>query len=192
MSYGLSFSPEFFCAPDESERAPAVNVFGQPISVHGAIRMMGKRDWNRACRANGLDPKTADVSDLEQAVRDIDSCRNIDATGPIEVYVTPDHDVSVNVYNGPECEPGAPNLDGMTADALMQFWHRFNRPSRKDAERLVGRRRGFTTLCGALAGYASNKATAMRCRERGDIQAATIYETIADGIYDRLPADLKW
>lgn len=115
MSYGLSFSPEFFCAPDESERAPAVNVFGQPISVHGAIRMMGKRDWNRACRANGLNPKTADVSDLEQAVRDIDACRNIDAEGPIEVYVTPDHDVWVNVYNGPECEPGAPNLDGVVS-----------------------------------------------------------------------------
>lgn len=192
MSYELSFSPEFFCAPDESERAPAVNVFGQPISVHGAIRMMGKRDWNRACCANGLDPKTADVSDLEQAVRDIDACRNIDATGPIEVYVTPEHDLSVNVYNGPECEPGAPNLDGMSASDLMQFWHRFNRPSRKDAERLVGRRKGFTTLCGSLAAYASNKATAMRCRENGNIDAALSYERIADGIYDRLPADLKW
>lgn len=192
MSYGLSFSPEFFCAPDESERSPAVNVFGQPISVHGAIRMMGKRDWNRACRANGLDPEFADVSDLEQAVRDIDSCRNIDAKGPIEVYVTPDRDVSVLVYNGPESEPGVPNLDGMSADDLMAFWSLYNRPSRKDAERLVGRRKGFTTIVGSLAGYASNKATAMHCRERGDIQGATVYETIADSIYARLPADLQW
>lgn len=192
MSYGLSFSPEFFCAPDESEHSPAVNVFGQPISVHGAIRMMGKRDWNRACRANGLDPKTADVSDLERAVRDIDACRNIDAEGPIEVYVTPDHDVSVNVYNGPECEPGAPNLDGMSRGDLMQFWARFNRPSRKDAERLVGRRRGFTSIVSDLAAYAANKATAMRCRAEGKIETALSYERIADGIYDRLPADIKW
>lgn len=192
MGYSLSFSPEFFRAPDESERAPAVNIMGQPISVHGAIRMMGKRAWNRACRANGLDPKCADVSHLEQAVRDIDYCRNIDAKGPIEVYVTPDHDVSVLVYNGPECEPGAPNLDGMSPDDLMAFWARYNRPSRKDAERLVGRRKGFTSIVGSLAGYASNKATAMRCRERGDIQAATVYETIADNIYNGLPADVRW
>lgn len=192
MSYSLSFSPEFFCAPDESERAPAVNVFGEPISVHGAIRMMGKRDWSRACRANGLDPRTADASDLESAVREIDSCRNIDAKGPIEVYVTPDHDVSVFVHNGPECEPGAPNLDGLSRDELMTFWARYNRPSRKDAERLVGRRKGFTTLCGSLAAYASNKATAMRCRENGNIETALSYERIADGIYQRLPADLQW
>lgn len=88
---------------------------------------------------------------------------------------------------------GVPNLDAMPADDLMNFWLRYGRPSRKDAERLIGdRRRGFTTISGSLAGYASNKATAMRCRERGDIQAASIYETICERIYEGLPADCRW
>ncbi len=86
-----------------------------------------------------------------------------------------------------------PNLDAMAEDDLMSFWSRYARPSRKDAESLIGdRRRGFTTLAGRLAGYASNKATAMACRRRGDIQAALIYEHICDSIYERLPADLQW
>ncbi len=67
------------------------------------------------------------------------------------------------------------------------------RPTRRDAEALVGDRRpGFTTISGSLAGYASNKATAMRCRERGDIQAALVYEKICELIHEKLPADLVW
>lgn len=90
-------------------------------------------------------------------------------------------------------ENNVPNLDAMSADDLWAFWQRYARPSRKDAAALIGdRRRGYTTLCGALAGYASNKATAMRCRESGDITAAQCYEAIADRIYSELPDDLRW
>lgn len=86
-----------------------------------------------------------------------------------------------------------PNLDCMPREELWAFWKRYARPSRKDAEALIGdRRKGYTTLCGALAGYASNKATAMRCREEGDINGAQVYETIADRIYAKLPPDLQW
>ncbi len=86
-----------------------------------------------------------------------------------------------------------PNLDAMTPDDLMAFWKRYARPSWKDAETLVGdRRRGFTTISGSLAGYASNKATAMQCRERGDVQAALMYEKICETIYAGLPSDVRW
>lgn len=86
-----------------------------------------------------------------------------------------------------------PNLDAMPEDELMAFWSRYARPSRKDAEELIGdRRKGFTTLSGRLAGYASNKATAITCRLRGDIQAAQVYEGICDAIYERIPEDLRW
>lgn len=86
-----------------------------------------------------------------------------------------------------------PNLDGMGSDELMQFWKRYHRPGRNDAAELIGDRRpGFTALAAKLAGYASNKATAMQCRERGDIHAAGAYEDIAGHIYDDLPADLRW
>lgn len=81
----------------------------------------------------------------------------------------------------------------MTPDDLMAFWDTYRRPSRKAAATLIGdRRRGFTTICGSLAGYAANKATAMRCRLKGDIEAAAAYEKICETIYEKLPKDLRW
>lgn len=86
-----------------------------------------------------------------------------------------------------------PNLDAMTEEDLMAFWKRYSRPTRKDAEALIGdRRKGFTTVAGSLAGYASNKATAMRCRKNGDVLAAQVYETICENIYNDLPFGLRW
>ncbi len=86
-----------------------------------------------------------------------------------------------------------PNLTDMTSEELMAFWKRYARPSRKDAEALIGdRRRGFTTLCGSLAGYASNLATAKTCRAKGDVRAAEVSEGIAGSIYARLPAAPRW
>ncbi len=86
-----------------------------------------------------------------------------------------------------------PNFDAMTANKLMSFWSRYNRPNRKDAAELIGDKRpGYTTLCGTLAAYASNKAAAMQCRERGDILAAEVYELICDRIFEKVPEDLRW
>lgn len=86
-----------------------------------------------------------------------------------------------------------PNLDAMSADSLMDFWHKYHRPGRKDAAALIGdTRKGYTRLASDLANYACNKAVAMRCRESGDISTATMYEGIAERIYNDLPADLHW
>lgn len=86
-----------------------------------------------------------------------------------------------------------PNFDSMSAEELMQFWKRYTRPTRKDAEALIGdRRKGFTTLCGALAAYACDKAVAIGCRLRGEIDTAMGYERSADMRYEALPDDLKW
>jgi hypothetical protein len=88
---------------------------------------------------------------------------------------------------------GVPNLDAMSDRELMDFWLVYRSPSRKDAEALIGdRRKGYTGLASSLAGYASNKATAITCRERGDIRAAQIYEQICDFIYEKLPEDILW
>ena len=81
----------------------------------------------------------------------------------------------------------------MPPDELMEFWHRYHRPSRKDAEALIGdRRKGYTSIAADLANYACNKAVAMNCRLKGDITAATCYEHAADLSYNRLPEDLRW
>ena len=87
-----------------------------------------------------------------------------------------------------------PNLDdSMSADELMEFWSRYCRPTRKDAEALIGdRRKGFTVICGILAAYACDKAVAMKARLRGDIATALKYEAHCDQRYERLPADCRW
>lgn len=86
-----------------------------------------------------------------------------------------------------------PNFDAMPEDELRAFWSKYHRASRKDAEALVGdRRKGFTTIAAALANYAINKATAMSCREKGNITAAQVYEHSCDLCYERIPEDLRW
>jgi hypothetical protein len=88
---------------------------------------------------------------------------------------------------------GVPNLDGMSKDDLWAFWQVYHRPSRDDAEKLIGdRRKGFTNLASSLANYACNKAVAMGCREKGDIKGALCYEKHADLSYERLPEDIRW
>ena len=87
-----------------------------------------------------------------------------------------------------------PNLDAMSKDQLMRFWSRMRFASRIECENIVGDRRpGYTTLVkSTLTCYASNKATAMRLREQGEIARALEYERICDRIYDEIPTDLRW
>lgn len=86
-----------------------------------------------------------------------------------------------------------PNFDAMTSDELMAFWSKYHRPTRKDAEALVGDRRPrFTRIAAALANYACNRAVAMSCREKGDLTAASIYGHACESIYSGLPADVRW
>lgn len=83
------------------------------------------------------------------------------------------------------------NLDCLEPDALMRFWqqHQAGRAFRaifpqggKGAKRAVA----------DLANYASNKATAMQCRLRGEIDTARMYESICDKIYNALPEFARW
>ncbi len=80
---------------------------------------------------------------------------------------------------------GIPNLDAMDHDELMEFWMKHQRGRRRKDLGLSGP--GSVNTTGDLACYAVNKATAITCRLRGDINAAVIYEGIADRIYSRLP-----
>lgn len=80
----------------------------------------------------------------------------------------------------------------MEHDALMDFWARYNRPSRKDAAALIGDRRpGYTSIASGLATYACNLAVAKSCWAGGHEQAARIYETHAALSFDRLPEDIR-
>ncbi len=83
------------------------------------------------------------------------------------------------------------NLDAMSPDDLMDFWakHQGGRAYRALAPQGG---KGAKRAAADLANYASNKATAMRCRLKGEIQTAQNYERIADAIYNQLPASAKW
>lgn len=83
-----------------------------------------------------------------------------------------------------------PNLDAMTHDELMTFWMAHQRGRGRKALGLSGK--GSMNTTGNLACYASNKATAMSCRLRGDITAAQVYEQICDGLYKLIPAHVRW
>ncbi len=86
-----------------------------------------------------------------------------------------------------------PNFDAMTDKELMSFWSKYHRPRRKDAAELIGDTRPlYTNIASSLASYACNKAVAMGCRLRGEIESAQTYEKCCDFIYDELPEDLKW
>lgn len=86
-----------------------------------------------------------------------------------------------------------PNFDGMSKDELMEFWARYHRPKHKDAEELVGDRSpGFTLVAAKAANYACNKAVARTCREKGDIQAAELYESVCERLYKEIPKELRW
>lgn len=85
------------------------------------------------------------------------------------------------------------NLDSMESSELMEFWnvHRFARYA--DRMSIFGCAGDGTKIAAkAAANYASNKATAIQCRARGDIQAALIYEGICDKIYATLPDFARW
>lgn len=85
------------------------------------------------------------------------------------------------------------NLDVMSADDLLAFWNRYQHASKASRLTLFGRTgKGTVSACRAVANYASNKATAMQCRERGHIETARQCEGIADRIYNTLPDYARW
>lgn len=84
---------------------------------------------------------------------------------------------------------GPPNLDCMAdSDEVWEFAESV-KPRPRIAARLMfpSRPKGYVSATISLMHYAYNKATAMRCRVRGDMQAAQNYESICDSIYSRLP-----
>lgn len=85
-----------------------------------------------------------------------------------------------------------PELDSLGEDGLMTFWSVYQRSGPNLAQHLFGERfPGFTNAASSLAGYASNRATAMMCAARGDASGAEAYNSIAAGIVRRLPAQAR-
>ena len=90
-------------------------------------------------------------------------------------------------------EPGI-NLDGFVEpDEVWTIAEIIRRsPTACAREMFPERPKGYVAATHALMRYAYNKGTAMRCRLRGDIVAAGIYERICQDIYERLPEFARW
>lgn len=85
----------------------------------------------------------------------------------------------------------APNLDSLDRNDLMTFWYT-HQNGREYRALFRDGGKGTRRATADLANYAANKATAMRCRETGDIPGALMYEGIADRIYTKLPPFARW
>lgn len=87
------------------------------------------------------------------------------------------------------------NLDGyLEPETLWEFWRDAQglRPIALARVLFPSKPSGYVTATSGLGNYAANKATAMECRFRGDIQAAFVYETICESIYSGLPEYARW
>lgn len=86
------------------------------------------------------------------------------------------------------------NLDcEIDSDDLWDLWNVIHVMPRITARALFPEKpSGYVTLTGWIGAYAANKATAMDCRKRGDVNAATCYEKICEGIYGRFPETVRW
>jgi hypothetical protein len=87
------------------------------------------------------------------------------------------------------------NLDCYTTDPeeLWSLWQAIHFHPRKHAAVLFPNHKPLPVkVTQQLGAYASNKATAMRCRLKGDMLGADIYEIICDQIYMRLPKSVRW
>jgi hypothetical protein len=78
------------------------------------------------------------------------------------------------------------------AEWLWRFWITVHKNSRVVADFLFPTHpRGYVKVTKMLGNFASNSAVAMKERLAGRINAAMIYENIADSIYERLPSYAK-
>lgn len=87
------------------------------------------------------------------------------------------------------------NLDGyIDPSDLWEIWKRTNtvRPIAFACQLFPDAPKGFVRVTKDLGNYAANKATAMQCRLRGDINAALMYEGICERIYNDLPEYARW
>lgn len=97
MTYGLSFSPDFFSKREtgdhESPQAPH-----RPRTISEAIMALSQGTWDElAEQVFGVDPSQLDLSMVLSKIEETNTCRNLDS--PVEVFIDPEGDFTVNVYD---------------------------------------------------------------------------------------------
>lgn len=99
------------------------------------------------------------------------------------------HEPTLRTHAGPD----GINMDAIPQDDLMMIWHGiYCHPVRMARILFPDRPKGYVRATCDMGHYASNKATAMGCRLRGEINSALTYEGICESIYSRLPEYARW
>lgn len=92
-------------------------------------------------------------------------------------------------------EVGGVNIDcySIDADDIWRLALCLSRHATRAARTMFpAKPNGYRRATVSLGHYAFNKATAMRCRARGEMHTAIHYESVCQQIYDRLPAFARW
>ena len=92
MTYGLSFSEEFYTCGDEYESGELqLNSRGQPVSLYSAVRVLlatPSRERARLCASMRCSLDRINAMDVVDRAREIDTCDSIGSDG-VPVYITP-------------------------------------------------------------------------------------------------------
>lgn len=101
MSFELSFSEEFFYPPADLDTYEPEHPT-RPTSLYEALSVMQQEnpiDFATVCEEARVHPNASDavLAVLEYARHDVNACA--DLTSPVEVYLTKDFYVSVEVYD---------------------------------------------------------------------------------------------
>lgn len=102
MSFELSFSPEFFFAPEEpyDTSEPALNADGQPVSVWSAIEALrqDKDAWDSMCTDcfPGVPSEFVTSESVLELVEKTNTCGTL--SSPVDVWIDEHGNHTINVY----------------------------------------------------------------------------------------------
>ena len=99
MPHALSFSSDFF----RSDAEEATDR-GRPTSVEQAVMGLSEEAWAAiAEQVFSMDPSQLDVETVLRRIEETNTCGNLDS--PVEVFIDPEGDFSVLVYESDIPQP---------------------------------------------------------------------------------------
>src|SRR5688572_18518191 len=97
MTYAHSFAPEFFWGVG-SESQRDLRPSARPTSACQAVLSLRQETWDEMAKhVFGVDGATLDLSTIMVKIAETNTCRNLDS--PVEVFIDPEEDFSVLVYD---------------------------------------------------------------------------------------------
>jgi hypothetical protein len=101
VAYPLSFSSEFFFSTKPQLGTDRDTPCDRPTTVEQALQNLSEKTWEKLARTVfHCEPQFLDIDTVVRMVVESNTCRNFDP--PVEVYIDPEREFSVLVYDGNE------------------------------------------------------------------------------------------